>query len=435
MYEQEENQLNKMNEQLHQVPIPHEKLDDAIQTGALIAKAQQETRRKNKKRMLLSLAFVAIISLAFVVSVRLSPAFANTMSSVPGLNKIVELIQWDQGIKKIVEMEYYEAIGVSKEKNQITITIDYVSIDEHEILISYNIQAPFNLWDSWLDSVIVKNDGVKIKPSSLSYQYQESETYKTDLIRYTFLEKQQFNSQNFEVEFHLNDEKETVISIPFTAKQAILPAKQYDLHQQINIENQSVTIESVTIYPTKTEVIIDIDPANTMRILQFVDLRVEDDQGNSWGSIRNGVVTSEDEKGRLHYFLQSNYFEHPQQLFLKLNRVQALPKGQDYLEVDLQKQQVLKEPTGNPILIISMTNDSIETEVSKSEEFEDNWVPGIAINARDENVRIPLETIKERETTIYRYIEFEPSDVMNPIKIPFAAYPNYIESDISIELK
>lgn len=101
------------------------------------------------------------------------------------------------------------------------------------------------------------------------------------------------------------------------------------LDEEVEIENQKLTIGAVTIYPLRIAVEVTLDKNNTMELLQFEDMRIEDDEGEVWSQIQNGFSgRSNEEEDMEIYYLQSNYFEQPEKMVLKFNKMQALP-GED----------------------------------------------------------------------------------------------------------
>ena len=105
-------------------------------------------------------------------------------------------------------------------------------------------------------------------------------------------------------------------------------------------------MKEITVYPLRVAVNIEFDEQNDMEILQFEDMRIEDENGEVWSSIQNGTsgFGGVGNKERT-YFLQSNYFKEPKKLYFKFDKVQALPKEESYLLIDLEKKEVLNKPT------------------------------------------------------------------------------------------
>src|SRR5690606_12970855 len=105
----------------------------------------------------------------------------------------------------------------------------------------------------------------------------------------------------------------------------VKPSLAYSLEQEVQIDGQKFTVDEIVIHPLRTEVTISLNPANSMKILQFEDMRLEDENSEVWGSILNGLTSTWENDGQsTTYLLQSNYFEQPEGLYLRINSVQAL---------------------------------------------------------------------------------------------------------------
>lgn len=125
-------------------------------------------------------------------------------------------------------------------------------------------------------------------------------------------------------------------------RKPIAKAKGYVVNEELSFEGQHITVKSVSISPLRTGITIALDPKNTMRILGFEDIRILDERGEAWTTIQNGLTaTGSLLDGEATFYLQSNYFREPKQLSLAIGKVVALPVGQDYIEVDFNKNKVI----------------------------------------------------------------------------------------------
>ena len=95
-------QLKKLQKEYEEVPIPPE-LDDMIRST--IEKAQRE--RKRKRRLQQIFISVAALFLLFVSSLNISPVFAQSVGSLPGMQKFVQLLTIETFR---FEEETYEAV-------------------------------------------------------------------------------------------------------------------------------------------------------------------------------------------------------------------------------------------------------------------------------------------------------------------------------------
>ncbi|MEK4484518.1 DUF4179 domain-containing protein [Psychrobacillus sp. FSL H8-0484] len=435
MYEKEEEMLNESRKQMEQMEIPDQQLNDAIQLGLLHAKAKKRKRKKS----LWSLTVAAILILTFVTSVRVSPVFASAVASIPGLERFVHLLQNDKGLEAIIENDYYEPIGISQVKDNITFTLDGVIIDETGAEIFYTLEAPHSIKNIDYNKIDLLNDNKNLI-SSIGYNSpnQEYANRKVDEFSFVFQDIQEFTSNDFEIMFEIQVDKnnKTTFQVPFTIKNDLMRGKVYEVNEEVAMDGQKIVVKQVKVYPLRVAVTLQYDEKNEMEILQFEDIRLEDENGEIWSSIQNGIsgFGGVGYKERT-YFLQSNYFKQPKELYLKFNKVQALSKDESYLLVDFEKKEVLEQPSNKKVEVTNIQNNSIEV---KYRPIRDNHTYSLfsqGENANGGDVSIPTEATWSDVDYNYSTITLEAKDIINPVKIPFIAYPNYLDGSVSIQIK
>lgn len=434
MYEKEEKMLSESKERLEQIQIPDQEINNAIQQGMLKAKS----KKRNKKKTLWTLAVAALLMVTFVTSIRVSPAFANAVASIPGMERFVQLIQFDKGLEAIIENDYYEPIGVSQVKDNMTFTIDGVIIDETGMEVFYTLEAPSPIEKILYEKVDVINDGKSLSDNaSISYGGIVEKTNRIEeQLSFTFQEAKQFTSQQFELTLQLENDKQTTFHIPFTLKNKIQQGKVYSLNQEVEMDGQKMLVKKVTVYPLRVAVDIEFDKHNDMVILQFEDMRLEDENGEVWSSIQNGTsgFGGVDNEERL-YFLQSNYFKEPKELYFKFNKVQALPKNESYLLVDFEKKQILEQPSKGKIEVTNIYSNSLEVKNRPIREKHSYSLFSQGKNANGGVVDIPTQSTWSDEEYQYSEITIDATGIINPVRLDFIAYPNYLDGSVSVQIK
>lgn len=435
MYEKEEEMLNESKKQLEQIEVPEPQIDEAIQQGMQKAKRK---KRKHKKT-LWTVSVAAILMLAFITSIQVSPAFANAVASIPGMERFVDLIQFDKGLEAIIENDYYESVGVSQVKDNMTFTIDGVVLDETGMELFYTLEANSNIEKIKFGKVDVLNDGNRLSENaatSYGYVHQEKTNRIEEKISFTFQETKQFTSKEFELILQIENGKQTTFKIPFTLKNKIQQGKIYTLNREVEMDGQKMVVKNIILYPLRVAVKIAFDGQNDMEILQFEDMRIEDENGEVWSSIQNGTsgFGGVGNKERT-YFLQSNYFKEPKELYLKFDKVQALSKEESYLLVDFSKKEILKQPSDRKMEVIDVGSNSIELKYQTIRENHMYALFSQGENAKGEVVDIPTESNWGDGEEQHSKITVDTKDIINPVKIDFVAYPNYLDGSISIQIK
>lgn len=437
MYEKEEAKLHDMQKGLEKLPIPDVALDQAIQQGMQIAQSSKRRKKRSLKRVAWTISIAALLFITLVASIRVSPAFAKTVASIPGLEHLVDLIQYDKGIQAIVENEYYETVGVSQTIDNITVTIDGVIVDESGMVIFYTTESPTKLSSGDYGEIEIFHNGKSLVGSTeYSNPDHENKKYRTDEITFTFAEQQKYISKEFELKINLRNEQKTSFIIPFTLKKDIQKGKVFTINKEIIMDGQKMTIEDITLYPLRVAVNIAFDQRNKMRILNFEDIRIEDEHGEVWSSIRNGISSfgGNDDHQRT-FFLQSNFFKQPKNLFLKFDKVQALPKEDAYIVVDLNREKVLKSPYQDKVKITDVSKLLIQAEMKgKHEDLPYQLFSGLEDASGRELDTDSWSRWSDNDSTHWQ-VGLEPQKIVNPVKVYFNAYPNYLKGNTSIQIK
>ncbi|WP_342560212.1 DUF4179 domain-containing protein [Psychrobacillus sp. FSL W7-1457] len=435
MFEKEEEMISKSKKRLEEISIPEESVNHAIQHGLLIAKA----KRRNRRKTIWTIGVAVILMLTFTTSIRVSPTFATAVASIPGLERFVEILQpeFDKGLEAIIDQEYYEPVGISQTKNNITFTLDGVIIDETGAEIFYTLEAPRSIKNiEYTDIKFLNGDKELIGSIGYNSPNQEEDNRKVDKFSFTFSDIEKFDTKNFTIKFEIEEGADnTNFEIPFTIKNELMSGKVYVVNKEVVIDKQKVLIKEIKIYPLRVALTMRFDEGNDMVFLQFEDLRLEDEKGEEWSSIRNGASgfggVGDIEKT---YFLQSNYFKEPKELYLKFDKVQALPKEESYLLVDFNKKVILEQPSFEKIEVTKILSGGLELRYKPIKENHMYSLFSQGENAKGEDIDIPLDRSWQDEEYQYADIQLE-GNMLNPIKLPFYAYPNYLEGTASIRIK
>ncbi|WP_303968915.1 DUF4179 domain-containing protein [Sporosarcina ureae] len=438
MYETEEERLKRLKDRLDQQQLPLSEADQAIRQGMERARQEKRESRKKRKRIFGSVAVVALLLLTFITSIRVSPVFANAVASIPGLEKFVELIAIDKGLDAAIQNDYYQEIGATQTIDDKTLTVDGVILDESGVNIFYTIASDHSLKGLRVDYINLQAEGIPEGSFSYGNMMDEGENYTyKDRIDYQFGEQYTSHNQSFDLEVAIKLKGEvTVFTVPFTVPKQVKPSEVYSIDKEVEIKGQKFWIEDITISPLRVGVKVSIDPDNTMKILQFEDMRLEDEKGDVWGAIRNGTIASGGEDGKYTYFLQSNYFSKPEKLYLRINKVQALRAEDAFAEVNTETSEWINQPEDQKIRLLESNKHHAEFIMDNTgeEEFPFFFI-GSAVDANGKEVETPSTGKYGDGEATHWDLNFDRTDYVNPLKLELFAYPNYLEGDIKLELK
>jgi len=424
--------------QLDKIAIPE--LERAIVEGQRRAEQEQRSiRLKRLQRGMIAFAATACLMLALLVGIRVSPVLASTLSQIPLVSELVELIAGnkDKGLQDIVDNEYYEVIDQTVTENGISLTIKGVIADESGMNVFYRVTSERGLVGLDTRGIRILQDGKDLEGGmSYSFFHREEDTAIDDHIQLGMEQKIDYSSKQFALEVTFTDEYETTITIPFELKQQIAATKSYSIGKEVAVNDQKIWIDELNITPLRAELKLHADESNSMRLLGIRSLELIDEHGEQWGAITNGVTArgSFDENGYSLY-IQSNYFRDPEQLTLRIGEIEALPKGEDYIEVDFGEQKVLYQPSlvEGELLVSSDSIVYIGAEELNALELYKGSLFSTGIDANGKTIYSTFGT--RHSGSEYRTQDrFELEGSANPVRFPIVSYPKFLPGSAQIDI-
>jgi hypothetical protein len=435
VFNEEEEKLTQWKEAIEEIEIPEARLEEAIMKGFERGKNVHSNKKfPYLKRGIWSVVVAAILLITLVTSIRVSPAFANAVASIPGMEKIVAIIQDNKGLQAAISNEYYQDINVTSEKDGIAVTLEGVIADDSGMVLFYSMKKSSKNTNTYIENIEFfdqKGNPIEWRSIGINYPGGQGNDSMTSTVEINY--KEPLTTDKLMLQFNMmEDGKVEAIDLPFTLEKRVVESKVYTLNETVEIEGQNITVKSITIEPIRVAVHVEMDPKNTKKIFEFKDLRLVDEKGEAWTSIQNGTtaqILSEDEK---IIYLQSNYFEEPKGLSLQFNKLMALDKEESYVIVDTEKSEIIKQPSDNLYSKIDVGPDYIiffykgdegyhpfSTFIDKNEkEFQSNgsWTSGTSGEMKL-GVQLPEEPFE------------------NPLKIPLNFHPRWIEGNVKINVR
>jgi len=225
----------------------------------------------------------------------------------------------------------------------------------------------------------------------------------------------------------------TAISNGILSTKPIERPKVYKLNQSVVVDDQSIHIKQLKISPLRAEIRLAADEQNTMQLLQFTSVRLIDENGEDWGQPRGGGSGFGDLRdGEVGIFMESNYFRQPKKLTLVMDKIEALPKGSDYIDVDFEQQKVLYMPSELDIKIQVPSHNTLEVTYPKS---DGQLFFGIVDQEGNEFSSSTLSTrFSEEETNVTAFYTFDFDNAVNPIRLHINSYPLYLDGKVEIDI-
>ncbi|WP_391119565.1 DUF4179 domain-containing protein [Psychrobacillus sp. L3] len=459
MFEEEEKKLEQRKKTIDKVDVPMEKLHFAVRNGFEKAKKERALKRKKLiKRSSWSVFVAAILLISFITSISVSPAFANKVASIPGLDRIVALIQQDKGLVAAIENDYYQPINKSQEKNGITVTLDGVIADDKGIVIFYSVHSKevdlnsielkyLQLWsginggERWefINSVLplTPNQAPDFYSGSM---HIDKVTHKKDLSWKIGLK---------------NGERIENFKIPFTYKTMDIESKDIIVNKEVTVEGQHFKVKDLIVDPIRTVVRIEEDPSNTKKLLAcpFDELELVDELGRKWSAIPCNAYKPL-EKGNVWEvpLKESFYFYNPKKLTLTFGKIAAMDKDEAYILIDAISKKFDKLPSTSIFSDLKVKDARVSFTVIGDKDYNmnvvylpkfidanekefyinyggrtpivSNYVKGSMINISEVEKKIEFDLPNKSFTTF-----------KNPIRLDLEFYPSWIEENVQVEIK
>ena len=86
--------------------------------------------------------------------------------------------------------------------------------------------------------------------------------------------------------------------------------------------------------------------------------------------------------------------------------------------------------------IMNISNNSVEVKIPQIKEHHMYALFGDAKNANGERIDMPSQSMHgDDEKYNYSTISLDSKNIVNPVKLYFSAYPNYLDGSVSIQIK
>ena len=279
--------------------------EEAPSLNASLRKA--ERRRARKRYMIRPLIGLAAVFAVFVALVNLSTPVASALSRIPVLTDLVRAVRFSPSLEAAVQNDYVQLDGQSQTKNGVTVTVEYLIVDDHQLHVFYRLETEEPDRISTIPSVILEPDVSYYGVSNLS---QESEV---DLMHAAVFLAQTPEYLTFRLQvMDRNDPDLELARFDFPLHvdtTMIAPAKTRVLDQAVELSGQRFTLKQLEIYPTHITLHLEEDADNTAWLdqLQFY-FETEDGKQFSAGSAGLISLGEDNTDSALTYYAESPYF-------------------------------------------------------------------------------------------------------------------------------
>lgn len=434
-------QLNAMKEQVEQLAIPPE-IDEAIRQGIRAGRALR--RRRMRTRMASYAACLLLI--VMMATIRFSPTVAAYVGDIPGLRSLVQFIHYDKGLRLALENDFMQPVGLSDEQDGIKWTVDGIVVDESRVIVFYsfdNVDGQPSVFD--IQSVKLANIPNASASFGTSYFNEDWERRQGTIEFYIHDDTRIPERLDLELktskvtELNTNDLTWT-LEIPVDTNKFEGQKTIYSINQTVTVEGQRITFGTMTVYPTRIGLEVEYDPTNTKKLFAFDDIRIEDESGETFGTINNGISASNVSDNRVILYFQSNYFRQPERLYLRASSIRALDKNKLEVQVDLERNELLARPDdkltlnhvgngledGKRVLDFGLKNDDPLDQHRTFSLFANTY--------RDASGR-SFDSNRSGSSFDRYQLYIEDVEYLMPLILTVNDYPSRIRGDINVRVK
>lgn len=373
----------------------------------------------------------------------------------------------DKGIQMAIKSGFIQKVEKSQEKDGLEVTVDNIIVDKKRIKVFYTIKnksnhkyiksIEYHLYDEnkeaieggtspYITYADTNLNKVKRIHDSFDLLFSEELKHLSKIKLDIILNESEYNSQEYDEMREPNKSKDLKESsykytfyIPIDKKIFEAKKKVYSVDEVIDIQNQKIYIDNITVYPTITIIDIRYDKDNTMKIFEIKDLKIStNDKEYDLGI--DGYISRNKDENRSLYF-ESPYFENNEKLYVKGTGIKAIEKDKLKVVVDIENNKLIKSSIpGLKLKQIRYEKDaSFEEEKSYELIFECDKNISFGFEFKDkDNISYHAYSVgrSQREEYTNTHISI-PQNIKykNPITLTIDNYNNLIKKPFKIEAK
>lgn len=356
-----EEEYRSLLEELEQTPAALE--------GTVVRAGARARRRKKLRLLELPAISLAGVCAAFVLLVNLSTPFALACGRIPALRNLTAAAALSPSLKAAVQHDYVQYIGLEQSSNGITMSVDFVIVDQKQVNVFYTAKGPSDTVYS-VEPDVTALDGERLEGYAIySGDTGENGSLQKVVIdfvdgnvprglrltcrlipRETRSEARAFQDTENASAPSASEPAEPDFAAVFTFDLGFDPeytetGETIALNRWFELDGQRLLARNVEIYPTHIRLNLGDDETNTawLRSLEFY---LEDENGSRYEKISSGISAtgSTDSYFMAGHRLESSYFGDAEHLTIQITGATWLEKDLEYVQVNLKTGQAGRMP-------------------------------------------------------------------------------------------
>ena len=353
------------------------------------AQTREKACRRRWRLLGVPAGSLAICFTAFALLVNLFPTFAYACGGVPVLRELAKAVAWSTSLSAAVENRYVQPMGISQTQNGVTATVEYLIVDQKQVNIFFTLEGVYEYLSADMPTFspvqrcsVLGADFRQPPGTLLRFTLDYGEENVPDGFTMTFpvfgeqTEKQDTSAaperSYEEVMLSPEEEPEREILAEFTFDLHFDPTytdqgERISVQQNFELDGQALTVTEAEVYPTHVRIHV-VGAEENSAWLKGLEVYLEDEEGNRFEAISNGIVASgdTDTPANVSFRLESTYFSRSEHLTLHITGAEWLDKAHERVEIDLKNQAAPWLPEGVTLL--------------EAQEYPDGWTLQFAVS-------------------------------------------------------
>lgn len=350
-----------------------------------VTRAKARVRRQRARRWVgAPLISLSAVCCAFVLLVNVSMPFAAACARVPFFRELAEAVCFNPSLRSAVENRWVQPIGQTDSDNGYTMTVEYLIVDQKQLNVFYTLQGGeeadprdhYMVYSDFLDA-----QGEYLKASVIAGgSHVDGELYN---VTADFISTEGIMPSTLRMECELElswddstseNRDERVASFTFDLSfdpQFTEQAKVVEVNRWLELEEQRILLKNVEIYPTHMRVNLEDHPDNTAW-LRDLELYVENEKGERFGGVKNGVSASgsPDSPFTRSFRLESSFFSDSGKLTLCIAGGQWLEKERQWTALNLAAGEIEYLPNAAVLTGVERSGDGWIVKTRQPDENE-----------------------------------------------------------------
>ncbi|MEG2221698.1 MAG: DUF4179 domain-containing protein [Oscillospiraceae bacterium] len=313
---------------------------------------------KRRRFVLIPAGSLITCLVTFVLLVNLLPTFAYACGRVPLLRGLAKTVAWSPSLSAAVENAYVQPVELEQTANGITLRMEYLIVDQKQVNLFYTLDSrvygtlgadlarstDLEGYSQIGGAYDVPNGELRQEtldfmdgtlPAELTLTYNVYEIHPSDETA----EPPEQSAEDSMMEEPRLEKPDVLATFPFTLHLDPYFTAQGEtlaVNQTFTLDGQTLTLTDAELYPTHMRLNIGDSDDNTAW-LQGLDFYLENERGEQFHPITNGIVSTGEEgsPAMVSFRLESSFFSESERLTLHITGAQWLEKNRQRIRLDL----------------------------------------------------------------------------------------------------